>query len=34
LREDTTNALAEAEKEVRVVTKDIEHNENTFASET
>jgi hypothetical protein len=33
LREDTTNALAEAEKEVRVVTSDIEHNENTFASE-
>ena len=31
LREDTSNALAEAEKEVRVVTKDIEKNENTYA---
>jgi hypothetical protein len=31
LREDTTNALAEAEKEVRVATKDIEKNESTFA---
>ncbi|KAM3136200.1 Trichocyst matrix protein T4-A [Paramecium bursaria] len=33
LRDDTTEALAEAEKEVRVATTDIENNEKSFASE-
>ena len=31
LRDDSTEALAEAEKEVRQATKDIEQNEGSFA---
>ena len=34
LRDDTTEALDEAEKEVRTATKDLEQNEETFASES